>query len=196
VWDGVHFINHYYSPSIIHYYFKKSGWFPNMINNSYNEIIYHLGIMVVHLSRFGSTLVWFCFIKSCWFIRSSLNSIDISRKTSRSWKDSHLPLDDLPLNDLPRGDSLLSSDDILGRLPFSGTSFIVAYNTFGKPLVVCGHVTLPKSLGIFGSSDEILAFDVLWVLGPIQVSSNVISWLKTTFLVLGLKSLYALVWVS
>jgi hypothetical protein len=55
---------------------------------------------------------------------------------------------------------------------------------------------LSISLEVFGFNNETTSYDVLWILGPIQVLSNVTSQLKTIFLVLGLNSLYALVWVS
>jgi hypothetical protein len=54
---------------------------------------------------------------------------------------------------------------------------------------------LSISLEVFGSNDETTSYDVLWILGPIHVLANVTSWIKTIFLVLGLNSLYALVWV-
>lgn len=137
--------------------------------------------MVICLSHFGRTSFCLLFVEPCWFFHSSLSSINLFGKTSCSWKDSLLPSDDFL-----GGDSFLLSDDIPKKLPPTCTSFVIAYNTFGKPLVVCGHVTLPKSLVVFGSNDEISTFDVLWILGPIQISSNVTSQLITTFLVLRL----------
>jgi hypothetical protein len=82
------------------------------------------------------------------------------------------------------------------KLPHLGDSPIDAWDTVGKLLGIWGHVKLSNTLEVFGSNNETTFYDVLWVLGPIHVLSNVTSRLKTIFLVLRLNSLYALVWVS
>lgn len=135
-----------------------------------------LGIMFVHIGCSYGILVWVCYVESCSFSNSSL---DLFGEGSHFGKYSLSPFNDLST-----------------RLPHLGDSHVDAWDTFRKLLRIWGHAKLSISLKVFGSNNETTSYDVLWILGPIHVLSNVTSQLKTIFLVLGLNNLYALVWVS
>lgn len=132
--------------------------------------------MFIHLGCSCGILVWVCYVESCSFSNSSLDHFG---EGSCFGKDSLSPFNDLST-----------------RLPHLGDSHVDAWDTFGKLLGIWDHVKLSISLEVFGSNDETTFYDVLWILGPIHVLANVTSRIKTIFLVLGLNSLYALVWVS